>query len=92
LSEEEKMPPSDDNDWLFDFVLQFLESDKFDSTVMNFIDEKCSIFENEDENKFIYTDIHAEFKDHIEDLISFNLGELGVTSTMFFESCEKGLI
>ena len=84
------MPPSDEHDWIFDFVLQFLESDKFDASVMDFVDEKCFTFENEEENKFEYTDIHKEFRDHIEALISSNLGELGITSEMFFESCEKG--
>jgi hypothetical protein len=84
------MPPSDEHDWLFDFVLQFLESDKFDAAVMDFVDGKCFIFENEEENKFEYTDIHKEFSDHIEALISSNLGELGITSEIFFESCEKG--
>lgn len=80
----------DEHDWIFDFVLQFLESDKFDAAVMDFVDEKCFVFENEEENKFEYTDIHKEFRDHIEALISSNLGELGITSETFFESCEKG--
>ena len=79
-----------DEDWLFDYVLQFLESDKFDCVVMDFIDEKCEIFDNEDENKFQYTTIHQEFRDMVEALISSNLGELGVSVEMFFEACEKG--
>ena len=70
------------SDWIFDFVLQFLESNKFDAAgilsflflvhfilyhflVMDFVDEKCVAFDNEEENKFIYTDIHKEFKDHV---------------------------
>lgn len=77
-------------DWIFDYVLQFLESDKFDAAVMDFVDENCYVFDSEDENKFIYSDIHAEFHDHIEALISSNLGELGITTEMFYDSCEKG--
>ena len=45
----------DEHDWIFDFVLQFLESDKFDASVMDFVDEKCFVFDSEEENKFIYT-------------------------------------
>ena len=82
--------PSDENDWLFDFVLQFLESDLFDAAVMDFVDEKCDIFDNEDENKFAYTDIHAEFREHVDALLSSNLGELGVTPELFYEACAKG--
>jgi hypothetical protein len=77
-------------DWVFDFALQFLESDRFDAAVMDFVDEKCDVFDSEDENKFVYSDIHAEFREHIEALITSNLGEVGVTVAMFYESCEKG--
>jgi hypothetical protein len=77
-------------DWIFDFVLQFLESDKFDAAVMDFVDEKCIIFDSEEENKFIYTDIHRDFRDHVETLISSNLGELDISLEKFYESCVKG--
>jgi hypothetical protein len=79
-----------EEDWLFDYVLQFLESEKFDSVIMDFIDEKCDIFDNEEENKFQYSDIHQEFRETVDALISSNLGELGVTVEMFFDACEKG--
>ena len=81
--------PHDEYDWIFDFVLQFLESDKFDAEVMNFVDEKCFEFDDDEENKFIYTDIHREFCDHIEGLMASNLGELGITNELFLECCEK---
>lgn len=80
----------DQFDWVFDFALQFLESDKFDAAVMDFVDEKCDVFDSDDENKFIYSDIHREFREVVESLITSNLGELGITPTMFYESCEKG--
>lgn len=79
----------DEYDWIFDYALQFLESDKFDAAVMDFIDEKCFYFENTEENKFVYTDIHNEFREHIEALISSNLGELGITTELFLDSCSK---
>jgi hypothetical protein len=82
--------PLDEYDWLFDFILQFLESDKFDAAVMDFVDEKCEVFDNDDENKFIYTDIHYEFRDHLEILITSNLSELNVTMDMFLDAMEKG--
>lgn len=57
---------------------------------MDFVDEKCIIFDSEEENKFIYTDIHRDFRDHVEALISSNLGELDVSIEKFYESCVKG--
>jgi hypothetical protein len=80
---------ADAYDWVFDYSLVFLESDKFDAAVMDFVDEKCDVFDSEDENKFVYSDIHAEFREHIETLITSNLGEVGVSAEMFYESCEK---
>ena len=56
----------------------------------DFVDEKCEIFDNEEENKFAYTDIHREFKEHVDALLSSNLGELGVTPELFYEACAKG--
>jgi len=80
---------SEEYDWIFDFVLQFLESEKFDASVMDFVDEKCFVFVDEEENKFIYSEIHEEFCEHIESLITSNLNELGITSELFVESCKK---
>jgi hypothetical protein len=76
-------------DWVFDYSLVFLESDKFDAAVMDFVDENCDVFDSEEENKFVYSDIHAQFREHIEGLITSNLAEVGVTVEMFYESCEK---
>ena len=71
---------TDEDDWLFQYVLLFLESDRFDAAVMDFVDDKCEIFDNEDENKFAYTDIHREFRDHIDALITSSLGDMGVSA------------
>lgn len=32
---------------------------------MDFVDEKCDVFDNDEENKFIYTDIYNEFIEHV---------------------------
>ena len=84
------MPRNDEFDWIFDLLLQFLESEKFDAAVMDFIDEKCHFFESEDENRFEYTDIHSDFSEHVDTLITMNLGEWGITSDMFLEALENG--
>ena len=83
------MPQNEEYDWIFDYVLQFLESDKFDSAVMDFVDEKCFEFEDTEENKLIYTEIHKEFCTFVETLIDTNLCEVGITTEIFLESCDK---
>lgn len=84
------MPRNEEFDWIFDFVLQFLESDKFDAAIMNFLDDHCHEFDDEEENKFIYSSIHKDFCERIENLISDNLGELGITNEIFVEACKRG--
>lgn len=83
------MPRHEDFDWIFDYTLQFLESDKFDCAVMDFVDEKCAVFDDEDENKLVYTEIHKEFCEYIDRLLTENLAEVGITTETFLESCEK---
>lgn len=37
--------------------------DYFDAVIMDFVDENCLVFDNDEENKFIYTDLHNQFKE-----------------------------
>jgi hypothetical protein len=46
---------------------------------MSFLDEKCVVFDNEDENKLEYTALHKEFSSIVEELIGELLAELGIT-------------
>mmetsp|Transcript_34674 Transcript_34674/g.45850 ORF Transcript_34674/g.45850 Transcript_34674/m.45850 type:complete len:492 (-) Transcript_34674:387-1862(-) len=75
-------------DWIFDYVLSVFQSPLWDLTVMGIIDDNCIIFDNEEENKFEYTDIHNMFKEQVEQLLTQHLAELGVSEEMFLEACE----
>jgi len=46
---------------------------------MSFIDEFCTVFDDEDENKLEFTKIHNDFKKIVEDLLEELMKELGVT-------------
>lgn len=50
-------------DWLFDYLLSVFKSPQWDVAVMGFIDENCAVFDNDEENKLAYTDLHHQFKD-----------------------------
>lgn len=43
---------------MYEFVVQFLNSPIWRVSILDFVDEKCIIFDNEEENKFEYTTIH----------------------------------
>jgi hypothetical protein len=40
--------------------------------------QNCLIFDNEDENKLVYTEVHQKFLKLVEDLLSKNLHSIGV--------------
>ena len=45
-------------DWLYDYLLQFLKSPGWRIPILNFIDKYCYQFEDSNENKLVYTEIH----------------------------------
>ena len=67
---------------------------------MSFLDEKCVLFDNEEENKLEFTPVHnvshllshsflKEFKKLVEGLLEELMRDLGVTDQQFVEACEK---
>jgi hypothetical protein len=67
-------------DWFFDMIIGFLRSPRWKAPVMSFLDEKCIVFDNEDENKLEFTPIHNEFKKLVESLLEELMVELGVSN------------
>lgn len=47
-----------ENEWLLDCVLSFMRSPRWRAPVVSFIEEYCLVFDNEEENKLEYTNIH----------------------------------
>ena len=44
--------------WMYEFLVQFLSSPIWRVSILDFVDVKCVTFDNEEENKFEYTTIH----------------------------------
>eukprot|EP00948_MAST-09A_sp_MAST-9A-sp1_P000307 g307.t1 len=79
---------SSELDWLFDYMSSVFKSPGWDVPVMTFIDEKCVVFDNEEENKLSYMEIHKEFKDLVENLLTQHLSVVGASEEMFFAACK----
>jgi hypothetical protein len=47
-------------------------------TISEFLDEHCIVFDDEEENKFSYFDIHKKFKKMMENLVDGMLAEIGI--------------
>jgi len=87
---------------MYDSLLQFLTSPLWKVPIYTFLDENCIIFDDEEENKFTYTDVHnvrpmqklliiQEFKKLIEGLVEGVMKELGINEDKFMEIMERGL-
>lgn len=57
---------------------------------MAFIDENCVIFDNDEENKFVYSEKHHEFCHLIDNLLGAHLSEVGVSEEQFAKVIEFG--
>lgn len=47
-----------EHDWIFDCLITFLKSPRWKTPVVSYIEEHCLVFDNEEENKLEYTNIH----------------------------------
>jgi uncharacterized UPF0160 family protein len=57
--------------------------------VMSYVDENCIVFDNDDENKLEYSEIHNGFKRIVDDLLCDLMAEVEITQEQFLEAFEK---
>ena len=81
--------PTEENSWLIDLILAFFHSMEWKMPILSFIETKCAVFDDEDENKLEYTQIHKEFKELAEGLIEGMLKELGASNDDFGAAFDK---
>lgn len=80
---------TDESDWVFDFAMHLFGSPAWEVPVMCFIDEHCASIDTDEENKLIYTELHAQFRELVESVMCSNLAEIGLTASDFADVCER---
>lgn len=80
---------ADENDWIFDYVMNVFRSPAWEVPVMCFLDANCAVFDAEDENKFAYSELHEQFRELVEGVLSDNLAEVGLSAADFADVCER---
>lgn len=80
---------ADENDWIFDYVMNVFRSPAWEVPIMCFIDTNCAVFDAEDENKFVYSELHEQFRELVEGVLSDNLAEIGLSAADFADVCER---
>eukprot|EP00200_Dunaliella_tertiolecta_P005141 CAMPEP_0202339418 /NCGR_PEP_ID=MMETSP1126-20121109/1291_1 /ASSEMBLY_ACC=CAM_ASM_000457 /TAXON_ID=3047 /ORGANISM="Dunaliella tertiolecta, Strain CCMP1320" /LENGTH=590 /DNA_ID=CAMNT_0048929971 /DNA_START=925 /DNA_END=2697 /DNA_ORIENTATION=- len=77
--------------WVSEAIIDFLRGPLYVHPLMEFIDDKCLIFTTEEENKLEYTQVHEEFKELVDKLLTEFLEELGTKPEAFFETVTQQL-
>jgi len=83
------------NEWLEDYVMQFMKGPSWTVPVGTFVETHCSIFDvtaGVEENKFEYTDVHNEFKEIVESLLVAHLLDVDVTPDQFAAAIEANVL
>ncbi|XP_063774267.1 cilia- and flagella-associated protein 36 [Pseudophryne corroboree] len=78
---------AEDAEWVLESVLGFLSCPVWTEPVADFIEQKCTVFDDEEENKLSYTEIHNEYKEMVETLIQGHLKEVGINEEQFQQAC-----
>lgn len=75
--------------WIIDCLDSILTSPRWEAEVLSYVDEKCIIFDDEDENQLQYTTIHNEFIDLVDSVLRERLLEYNITEDELNEACLK---
>ena len=81
----------EEDDWIYDYIVQTITSPTFRTPIKNFIDDNCEIFMEVEENTFRQGSVFKEFNLLVENLLNSALKENGITDEMFLKASEKGL-
>ncbi|KAI7805371.1 cilia- and flagella-associated protein 36 [Triplophysa rosa] len=77
---------ADDHEWVLESIAGYLSSPDWIIPVTNFTENNCSVFDDEDENKLTYTEIHQQYKQLVERLLENYMQEVGITEEQFLEA------
>ncbi|XP_058881478.1 cilia- and flagella-associated protein 36 isoform X3 [Acipenser ruthenus] len=81
----------EDSEWVVETIAGYLGSPDWVIPVTDFIEQKCTVFDDEDENKLAYTEIHQEYKEMVEKLLDSYTQEVGIGEEQFLEACTSPL-
>ena len=79
----------EEQDWILDIIADYLASPVWKNPIIEFIDENCIIFEDSEENRLEYTEIHMKFKKLVESKLEAYIQDLGINQQVFVATCSK---
>ncbi|XP_034093686.1 cilia- and flagella-associated protein 36 isoform X2 [Gymnodraco acuticeps] len=77
----------EESEWILESIVGYLGSPEWVIPVSDFMENKCTVFDDEDENKLSYTDIHLQYKKLVETLLGNYMQEVGINEQQFLDAC-----
>uniref|UniRef100_A0A1A8GQE1 Cilia- and flagella-associated protein 36 n=2 Tax=Nothobranchius korthausae TaxID=1143690 RepID=A0A1A8GQE1_9TELE len=77
----------DDSEWIVESLVGYLGSPEWVTPVTDFMENKCTVFDDEDENKLSYTEIHEQYKKLVEKLLETYMQEVGINEQQLLGAC-----
>uniref|UniRef100_A0A3Q1F8Z0 Cilia- and flagella-associated protein 36 n=1 Tax=Acanthochromis polyacanthus TaxID=80966 RepID=A0A3Q1F8Z0_9TELE len=74
-------------EWVVESIVGYLGSPEWVIPVTDFMENKCTVFDDEDENKLSYTEIHQQYKKLVEKLLENYMQEVGINEQQFLDAC-----
>ncbi|KAM8784691.1 cilia- and flagella-associated protein 36 [Rhynchonycteris naso] len=81
----------DEIEWVVESIAGFLRGPDWSIPILDFVEQKCEVFDDEEESKLTYTEIHQEYKELVEKLLESYLKEIGINEDQFQEACTSPL-
>lgn len=53
----------DEVEWVVESIAGFLRGPDWSIPILDFVEQKCEVFDDEEESKLTYTEIHQEYKE-----------------------------
>lgn len=80
--------------WLIDILIQIMRSPSWNESLNTFINEKCVLFDNfQEENKHEYSEVHNEFRSLVDNLLTAHLVQIDIDIPDFEQQIiESGLV
>ncbi|XP_036402315.1 cilia- and flagella-associated protein 36-like [Megalops cyprinoides] len=80
---------ADDSEWVVESIAGYLGSPEWVVPVTDFMENKCTVFDDEDENKLTYTEIHQQYRQLVEKLLENYMQEVGINEQQFLQACSS---
>ncbi|KAF4105365.1 cilia- and flagella-associated protein 36 [Onychostoma macrolepis] len=80
---------ADDSEWVPESIAGYLSSPDWLIPLADFMENKCSVFDDDDENKLTYTEIHQQYKQLVERLLENYMQEVGISEQQFLHACSS---